>query len=388
MKIGIVTYWNSVDNYGQQLQCYALQTLLRNWGHDAYLIRYAPEPKPLTVGQKIIAHIMHPKYILHHLPIDSKRKRSVLYEQELRKVNLLNNPKRRFEEFRQEHLRMTDRTYSSYAALCENPPEADLFIVGSDQVWRPPLNCEATPGWFLKFGDGRSRRIAYAASMGEGVPEKEWPALKEFLKNLDAISVREESAYKVCSQLGYGAEVCVDPTMLLSATTYSQMAMLESQDTPFAFIYILNVMTSDEFGWPLIKHYIDEEGFQVKSITGSGYFQGRELIVGNQNLWATIPEWLGYISKARCVFTTSFHGTVFAILMHRPFLSIGLEGKYSGANARIVQLLTTLGIPERLLDRAKPLREQMEKTIDWENVDRKVEVMRQSSFKFLRAFLK
>lgn len=45
MKIGIVTFWNSEDNYGQILQCYALQRFLRDKGHDAFLIRYAPGRK-------------------------------------------------------------------------------------------------------------------------------------------------------------------------------------------------------------------------------------------------------------------------------------------------------------------------------------------------------
>ena len=40
MKIGIMTCWGSGDNYGQQLQCYALQKYLKQLGHDAYLIRY------------------------------------------------------------------------------------------------------------------------------------------------------------------------------------------------------------------------------------------------------------------------------------------------------------------------------------------------------------
>ena len=37
-----MTYWWSKDNYGQLLQCFALQTHLRNLGHDAFLIRYFP----------------------------------------------------------------------------------------------------------------------------------------------------------------------------------------------------------------------------------------------------------------------------------------------------------------------------------------------------------
>lgn len=387
MRIGIVTHWNSQDNYGQLLQCYALQTLLRSWGHDAYLIRYVPEPKPLTVWQKIIAHVVHPQYLLHHLPIDTKRKRFVQQELELRRINQLNNPKRGFEGFRQEHLKMTDCIYTSYMALCANPPEADLYIVGSDQVWRPPLNSEATPGWFLQFGDANNRRIAYAASMGEGVPKRDWPALKQKLSNLNAISVREESAAKLCRELGYEATVTLDPTMLLTADYYRCMAKRRTDEEQYAFLYLMNVRFAEEFHLQQIMEYIEERGLHVMSVTGSGYYQGRELIEGNRNLPATIPEWLGLIDGAKCVLTTSYHGTIFSILMHRPFLTIGLEGKYSGANSRMIELLASLGLSERLFDQTKSLREQMDKMIDWENVDRKMEVMRLSSFEFLKTIL-
>lgn len=32
MKIGIITFWSSKDNYGQLLQLFALQTFFRNSG--------------------------------------------------------------------------------------------------------------------------------------------------------------------------------------------------------------------------------------------------------------------------------------------------------------------------------------------------------------------
>ena len=38
MKIGILTFWNTPDNYGQMLQCFALQTYLREQGHDTFLV--------------------------------------------------------------------------------------------------------------------------------------------------------------------------------------------------------------------------------------------------------------------------------------------------------------------------------------------------------------
>ena len=45
MKIGIVTYWNSNDNYGQQLQYFATQTFLKALDHEAFPVRYVPQHK-------------------------------------------------------------------------------------------------------------------------------------------------------------------------------------------------------------------------------------------------------------------------------------------------------------------------------------------------------
>ena len=40
MKIGVLTFCSTEDNYGQVLQCYALQFYLNSMGHETYLIKY------------------------------------------------------------------------------------------------------------------------------------------------------------------------------------------------------------------------------------------------------------------------------------------------------------------------------------------------------------
>ena len=49
MKIGIITFWESTDNYGQVLQAYALQTVLKNMGHEPFLIRYSLKAFALAI---------------------------------------------------------------------------------------------------------------------------------------------------------------------------------------------------------------------------------------------------------------------------------------------------------------------------------------------------
>lgn len=45
MKIGIITFWQSNDNYGQVLQCFALQQQLIKLRHKPFLIKYVPLQK-------------------------------------------------------------------------------------------------------------------------------------------------------------------------------------------------------------------------------------------------------------------------------------------------------------------------------------------------------
>ena len=45
MKIGVITFSNSKDNYGQMLQIYAMQCFLKKMGHECFLIRYTDSPK-------------------------------------------------------------------------------------------------------------------------------------------------------------------------------------------------------------------------------------------------------------------------------------------------------------------------------------------------------
>ena len=82
-------------------------------------------------------------------------------------VNRVKNKERRFEEFRKSHIYQTQRIYGSLKELRKDPPTADLYITGSDQVWHPVLlRRKDDRAYWLDFGSDRIRRIAYAASFG------------------------------------------------------------------------------------------------------------------------------------------------------------------------------------------------------------------------------
>lgn len=85
----------------------------------------------------------------------------------------------------------------------------------------------------------------------------------------------------------------------------------------------------------------------------------------------SVPEWLAKIAASDFVFTNSFHGTVFAILFHRPFVSILLRGPMSGMNERALSLLKKLGLESRAVyaNDTAAIEAALASPIDWEKVD-------------------
>uniref|UniRef100_UPI0026114D82 polysaccharide pyruvyl transferase family protein n=1 Tax=uncultured Treponema sp. TaxID=162155 RepID=UPI0026114D82 len=127
LKVGILTFWWSNDNYGQLLQCYALQKYLRDAGHDAFLIRYNSQ-NDFTRSPVFIRLLkaLNPILLFKYLNYRVNSRKSIV-EAKLHD--------RHFEDFRNKYIVQSEKIYSSYSELKENPPEADVYIAGSDQVW-------------------------------------------------------------------------------------------------------------------------------------------------------------------------------------------------------------------------------------------------------------
>lgn len=378
MRIGIITYWTSNDNYGQLLQCYALQQVLKGMGHDPYLIRFIHGEK-LSVVKKIMRRLSWKG--LQYM-FSSERRHS----KQLRKKNMRQNVLRRFDDFRNEYIISSNKIYHGLLELRAYPPEADVYICGSDQVWRNSFTLTDTPAWFLSFGKKQTHRVAYAVSIGRELEDKELLIFKQYLSSFNKISVREESARLLCDSLGFHeAQVTLDPTLLLPAENYRQIAdKVTIQNRPYLFMYILNINSKEEIYWDTVSSYLKQRDLNVKIVYSSGYIQAQQLIAKYPNTLATIPEWISYIDHAQCIITTSFHGVVFSIKMHKPFLAFLLTNQFSKGNDRIISLLNSLNLSERIYNPDQPIASQMEKPINWDNVESKLSQLQIKSNNFLK----
>ena len=381
MRIGIVTYWSSSDNYGQQLQCFALQKYLIGLGHDAYLIKYMPTSH-IPLWRQIA------RSVKYRLLVSSEQKEKDRNTKLISERNKLLNCRRGFKEFRDKYIKSTEIVYRNIKELRNNPPDADIYVCGSDQVWNNSLKDPDTAGWFLDFGKPTAKRVSYAASIGRDIDSSEINRFTKYLKNFNAISVREQKAYALCHQLGFDKSIiAIDPTLLLNSTDYD-LIELDSNGTnvagkPYVFIYTLNIRTAEEIYWDDFQKIIAKDGLQIRSVSSSGYLPARELLPGVQNEQATIPEWLSLIKHSEYVITTSFHGVVFCLLYHKPFYAVLLNNEYSKGNDRIISLLEFLHLSNLIVSNSESLKQINFENIDWIDVDAMIALLRQKSTHFI-----
>ena len=116
---------------------------------------------------------------------------------------------------------------------------------------------------------------------------------------------------------------------------------------------------------------------------GSGRILGAEIFNHAIYDYATIPQWLSNIANAKMVITTSFHGTVFCILMNTPFVYVPLQGKLSNMNSRILGLLKELGLEDRAVENSYQMMSALNGKINWEEVMKKIRPLRDKSMLFI-----
>lgn len=161
MKIKTITCHN-VYNYGAILQAYALQRFLEDNGHEVEIIDYAPRyhsNSSWNIPENSSVYKLASKFVVIHLLYALHR-----YIKKKRNVNTIRLKK--FDDFTAEYLHVTPRKYKNYEDIQRNPPLADMYIAGSDQIWNPIGKTGLDPAFYLNFGGSGIKRISYAASFG------------------------------------------------------------------------------------------------------------------------------------------------------------------------------------------------------------------------------
>lgn len=325
MKIGILTF-HEADSYGAVLQAYALQQTLRKLGADSRFVQIAT-PKAAQAP----AAPASPAAALFARRIQAEgKKREALFAQ-----------------FRQTYMSIS----GTYAPTDDIDSDFDCFVAGSDQIWNFRIP-GADARYFLPFAKAE-KRYSYAASFGaDELPEKakDWAAKQ--LALFQEISVREEKGCGIVKALtGRTAQVCVDPTLLLDPSDWEALAGEPAQE-PYVLLFMLKYDPELMAG---AKAEAEKRGIPLKVVTAGFMPQA------GMEAWNTtgVTQWLSAVRGAQCVFTNSFHGTVFTLIFGRGLHVQRLTGELSSRNGRIDELLAFLGLTEALEGVALPDREKV-----------------------------
>lgn len=343
--ISSYAYIRGHNNYGSLLQYFALQQYLKkHFNIDAFWVRYMFPAREMymTTLKKCIRSLLygfHPDNIWRHF-----------------KTQIA------FRHFMHEHCNISPTKYDSIDKLKQFPPKADLYITGSDQVWG---------GWlepnYLTFAPQGKKRIAYAASFGKKeLTEEHQLHIQSWIQSFDAVSVREASGVEICGKMGIEAQHLPDPTLLVDDNDYLPADVKRIERTKYIFCYFINEKDPE---YLRIKDIIDYSRTQKARLKITG-IEGPETVIPSKYLHQYSPEaWLNHYKYAECIFTNTFHGTVFCIIFRKPFCVLFQKGNTIKQNERLHSILTMFGLQERIITSDKSIKEIMEKPINWDRVE-------------------
>lgn len=360
MKISIITL-HRVFNYGSVLQTYATQETMKNLGFETEIIDYIPKD-------------WQTKQLLFCKPKCTGFIKSRIY-MFLRSFSILLKEKT-FWNFLKKNLNMS-KTYKSYEELLKNPPKADIYCTGSDQVWNSDF-CHMDKSFYLQFGDKNTKRIAYAASIGNTeLGKKEEEIVSEYLKDYSHISVREDAAVNILDKMGYPSTCVIDPTLQLEKENWLKLASKRLVKEKYLLLMLL--YNEDNNATEIARKIADEKGLKLVKIS---WELKKPHMVDILMTHRPVGDFISLVHHADFIVTNSFHALAFSVNLNKQFIAI----KRNEHNSRLESLLKLTNLEERLVD-LKYDKEITDKTIDFDPINKILNTERKKALSFLQEAL-
>lgn len=339
MRILIKTFPPTTNaNYGGILQAWALQQVVRDLGHSA-VTDTASARGHLASSATYRAGVDAMKAMLALTGQGRFRQASAARRAAMDAPVL---------EFARSRMELASSTLPSGQTDRALLAEFDAFVVGSDQVFRPDYARVET--FLLDMLPARDRRprVAYAASFGRADPTgystSRARRTRDLATTFRAISVRESSGVGLARRLwGIDAAQMPDPTLLLPPDRYVELSSGMGNRGGGLVTYLLdrNDATLRAVAELATRMGLPTTHLQARRPASSAEYDRDPARYRRPS----VEAWLQEIRGADMLVTDSFHGTVFAILFERPFVTI--VNAERGA-ARFETLLSTFGLMDRL----------------------------------------
>lgn len=364
-KVAIITR-HAVSNYGSVLQAYALQKAISSLSYDSEIINYIRNDEDYrNIADTLVKKSSWNKNALTRIVYKS------IQSPEYIKMG------RAFEGYRSSLLNEGNKRYTSLDELKQNPPQADIYCTGSDQVWGAIGTDDIDGAYFLEFVPDNKKKISYAASFGKtDTNAQNSKKIKEYLSSYDFLTVREKSAVDIVKNFGINNVTQVlDPTLLLDKNAWSQLI---KEDITDKYVLLYQLHSNPEMD-SYAEEFANKAGLKLIRLTPLFH---RIFKSGKAVYLPDLSAFLSYIKNAEYMITDSFHGTAFAINFNTQFIDI-LPNETKTRNQSILELT---GLTDRILESYTDFS-FIDKKIDFKNANKKISDERTNSLKILKEML-
>ena len=394
-KIALVTCYFQ-PNYGSQLQAFATQEVFDKLGLPNETIKFEGIKEEINkakyryfLSRILDANTVRDKMATVRKVIAARRNPEYARNLAVRRAM--------FENFAATQFHLS-KQYNSKAEITQSAHEYVAFVVGSDQLWLPS-NIYADY-YTLNFVPDDIKKIALATSFGiSELPEKYGLLARKFLQRIDFVSVRETSGQKLVKQWAdREVPVVCDPTILFTAEEWKNALDAEESGVRFAngekyiFVYFLG---NNPWERELVNQVRKVTGLKIVQIAHSDEYVKSDEGFADYTPYNVGPkEFVELIRDAECVFTDSFHCSVFSMLNHKRFYTFprySQDGSVS-TNGRLYSLLSLVHQESRLVRKQDvtswTVKELIAKQPDYSTIDKEIGQLRDFTWNWLKEALK
>lgn len=351
MKIGIVTLFG-LNNYGNRLQNYAVQQVVRSLGFEAVTFptsEFVPSKRErlenvLRRSIPYILHIVHSKLSgLVLKAFNRERDNGETIEQpDATLAILLTGRESTFAAFNRKYIQCSSVDHMNKVVREELAKEYHCFIVGSDQVWSSQMGL-IDPFRFLQFVEPR-KRVAFSASFGTStLPKYYHRYYRKGISDMGYVSVREDDGKQIVHALtGRNSTLLIDPTMMLTKEDWRAIVEKPANKPNYPYLLLFFLGEIGNNTKLLIDSVSKNMGLTVVSLNDP---------LDHERFVIPPDQFVDFVDSASFIITDSFHGTAFSIIFEKPFIVCDRKGNTPSMKSRIETLLNKFGLLDRHEDR-------------------------------------
>ena len=376
-KVCIVTNFSTTTNFGALLQAYALNRTITGLGCCTYDLYVVGDRKSKT--KKLWNQIIKLRFKdIQNEIIDRIQRYKIRDQMRIRKCVM--------DKFRFEIPHTPECTKDDLGKLQD---EYDVFICGSDQIFRPNrLTGQLEDYYWLKMVNNGAVKASYAASIGISSYDSatEQQAI-EYLSSFNYISIRERSSAEYIKRITGRADVItsIDPVFLIEKNNWLNLMKEYKINGEYILVYMIH---GTERLFQSIRDFSKIVNLKIITFPSMSYKKKPyEVDFADIEILDADPfQFVNLINNASYIFTDSFHGTAFSLILHKEaFVSKANEIAFS----RIDNILSLLHAYQLVIpsEGLSPMQYLKKREVDWVLSDKIILEQRENSIQYLKKIL-